>query len=180
MCAAAERFASLPLSELAAPAIALARGGALVNGDQEYLFEILGEIVTSTPEARALYAPGGELPREGDRFFNPDLADALELLGREGAAPFYDGAVAGAVVDWVTGRGGLLSREDLAAYAAVPREPVRVAYRGREVLTNPPPSAGGTLIAYALALLERGPARPAPRRSWPRWSARTPSARTSS
>jgi len=58
-------------------------------------------------------------------------------------------------VDWVRERGGTLTREDLAAYAAIPREPVRVAYRGREVLTNPPPSAGGTLLAYALALLER-------------------------
>ena len=54
-------------------------------------------------------------------------------------------------------RGGTLTREDLAAYEAVPREPVRVGYRGREVLTNPPPTAGGILIAYALALLEREP-----------------------
>jgi gamma-glutamyltranspeptidase/glutathione hydrolase len=51
----------------------------------------------------------------------------------------------------------MLTAEDLAAYHAIPREPVRVAYRGREVLGNPPPSAGGTLIAYALALLERRP-----------------------
>ena len=54
-------------------------------------------------------------------------------------------------------RGGTLCRADLAAYGAIPREPVRVAYRGREVLTNPPPSAGGTLLAYALALLEPTP-----------------------
>ena len=69
-------------------------------------------------------------------------------------------------------------REDLAAYAAIPREPVRVAYRGREVLTNPPPSAGGTLLAYALALLERaGGGAPTPSRWRARWSARSPSAR---
>ena len=51
--------------------------------------------------------------------------------------------------------GGTLTRADLAAYEAMPREPVHVRYRGRDVLTNPPPSAGGTLLAYALALLER-------------------------
>ena len=52
-------------------------------------------------------------------------------------------------------RGGLLTREDLAAYEVVEREPARVTYQGREVLTNPPPSSGGILIADALGILER-------------------------
>jgi gamma-glutamyltranspeptidase/glutathione hydrolase len=152
---AAARFGSLPLTELAAPAVALARGGVEVNAVQAYVFEILGEIATSTPECAALFAPGGRLLREGDTFRNPDLAAALELLGRDGAAPFYTGEVAAAVIEWLDGRGAMLTAADLAAYRVVDREPVRVAYRGRDVVTNPPPSAGGTLIAYALALLER-------------------------
>ena len=114
----------------------------------------------------------------GEVHRDPALADALERFGAEGPAPFYTGEVAAAVVDWVQERGGTLSRADLAAYEAIPREPVRVAYRGREVLTNPPPSAGGTLLAYALALLERGGAtRRTPSSSRARWSARSPSAR---
>jgi gamma-glutamyltranspeptidase/glutathione hydrolase len=63
--------------------------------------------------------------------------------------------VAAAVSDWVLERGGLLSREDLASYEVIEREPARVGYRGREVLTNPPPSSGGILIADALGILER-------------------------
>jgi gamma-glutamyltranspeptidase/glutathione hydrolase len=51
-------------------------------------------------------------------------------------------------------RGGLLTTEDLAAYEAVPRRPARVSYRGDTVLTNPPPSAGGTLLSLALGLLD--------------------------
>jgi gamma-glutamyltranspeptidase/glutathione hydrolase len=51
----------------------------------------------------------------------------------------------------------MLTREDLASYKAVDREPVAVSYRGREVLTNPPPSAGGVLICHALALLDAAP-----------------------
>jgi len=152
---AAARFGSMPLTALAARAVALARGGVEVNAVQAYVIEILGEIATSTPECAALFAPEGRLLREGDTFHNPELAAALELLGRDGAAPFYTGEVAAAVVEWLDGRGAMLTAADLAAYRVVDREPVRVAYRGRDVVTNPPPSAGGTLIAYALALLER-------------------------
>ena len=90
----------------------------------------------------------------------PELADTLELLGSEGAAPFYTGEIAAAVVDWLTERGGMLTMQDLAAYRVIEREPVRVSYRGREVVTNPPPSAGGILIAQALSLLDAGPSPP--------------------
>jgi len=57
-------------------------------------------------------------------------------------------------------RGGQLTRADLGAYAAIPRAPVRARYRGREVLTNPPPSAGGTLLALAMARLDAASAGP--------------------
>jgi gamma-glutamyltranspeptidase/glutathione hydrolase len=55
----------------------------------------------------------------------------------------------------VCDRGGALSREDFEAYEVIDRKPVEASYRGRDVLTNPPPSSGGILIAYALDLLER-------------------------
>ena len=64
------------------------------------------------------------------------------------------------MVELLTEQGGLLTTADLAAYETVVREPVRARYRGRDVLTNPPPSAGGTLIALALALLDRDPPPP--------------------
>jgi len=65
------------------------------------------------------------------------------------------GDVAETVCEWVCRQGGALSPEDFATYRVVEREPVEAAYRGRDVLTNPPPSSGGILIAYALDLLER-------------------------
>ena len=115
---AAERFGTVPLAELAAPAARLARDGVVVNSEQAYFFAILAPILTNYEEARELYAPGGNLLGEGDLFRFPDLGDALERFGAEGAEPFYTGETAAAMSDWVLERGGTLGRADLAAYAA--------------------------------------------------------------
>jgi gamma-glutamyltranspeptidase/glutathione hydrolase len=162
VCVAAARFGTIPLADLAERAVALARDGVEINLEQAYLFEILAPIYSSTPEARALLMPEGRIPRPGDILRNPPLAEALERLAAEGAEPFYVGDVAAAICEHVCKLGGTLTRADLAAYRAEPRDPVHVRYRGREVLTNPPPSAGGTLLAYALALLERMAGPPDP------------------
>ena len=153
--AAVERFGTAPLAELTGPAAALARGGVRVNAEQAHLFELLVGIVDSSAEARATYFVDGRPPREGDLLRDPALGDALERLGAEGAAPFYTGDIGAAVSDRVREQGGRLSREDLAAYRVVPREPVRVTYRGLPVHTNPPPSAGGLSLIDALARLDR-------------------------
>ncbi|MGZ4191572.1 MAG: gamma-glutamyltransferase family protein [Solirubrobacteraceae bacterium] len=154
VCEAARRFGRVPLERLVGPAVALAREGVPLNPQQAYIIEILGGIVTSTPEAAALFAPNGRLLRAGERLRQPELGDALERLGAEGSRPFYEGDIGGAIAGWLSERGGLVTKEDLAAYQVVDREPLRVSYRGREVLTNPPPSAGGILIARALAMLD--------------------------
>jgi gamma-glutamyltranspeptidase/glutathione hydrolase len=155
ICAASERFGTIPLAELVRPAAALARQGVEVTPEQAYLFEILADIVTSTPEAAALFAPEGRVLEAGEIVRQPELGDALERLGAEGTEPFYRGDIAAAIVAWVSERGGTLTAEDLGGFAVVDRAPVRVSYRAREVLTNPPPSAGGILIARALGTLER-------------------------
>src|SRR5689334_11155680 len=160
LCEAADRFASVPLAELVAPGARLAREGVELNPEQAYVIEILGGIVTATPESRALFAPEGRLLRAGDSIRQPELGDALERLGVEGSAPFYTGDIAAAIVQWLAGAGTLLTAEDLAAYEVMQREPIRVNYRDREVLTNAPPSAGGILIAHALALLDAEPGPP--------------------
>jgi len=160
VCAAIERWGTMPLAELAAPAAALAREGVELNAGQAYIAKILADLLTSTPECAALWAPAGHVLREGELLRNPELGEVLGLLGEEGAEPFYRGEIATTVCDWMSAQGAGLSSENLAGYRAVAREPVRVRYRDREVLTNPPPSAGGTLLVYALALLDRGPAPP--------------------
>jgi gamma-glutamyltranspeptidase / glutathione hydrolase len=161
VCEAVRRWGTAPLEELAAPAARLAREGVILNHGQAYVAEILTALLTSTPESSALWAPAGRILREGELLVDGDLADALVRLAEEGAEPFYRGEVAESVCAWLRARGGSLTPEDLAGYRAIEREPVRLAYRDREILTNPPPSAGGTLLAYSLALLgrEAGPPR---------------------
>ncbi len=160
VCEASRRFGRIGLERLVAPAAALARDGVELNAQQAYIVEILGGIVTSTPEASALFAPSGRLLRAGERIRQPELGDALERLAAEGSEPFYDGDIAAAIVSWLGARGGLLTAADLRAYQVVDRAPLAVPYRGRTVLTNPPPSAGGILIARALASLDRRGAAP--------------------
>jgi gamma-glutamyltranspeptidase/glutathione hydrolase len=160
LATAAARFGSMPLAELVRAAAKLARDGVELTVEQGYVFKILADIVTSTPEAMALFAPGGRVARPGDTIRQPELADALERLAADGPEPFYTGEIARAIVDWVGERGGMLTAADLAAYAVIDRVPVSASYRGREVLTNPPPSAGGILLAHTLGLLDRRPGPP--------------------
>ena len=126
---------------------------SVVNPEQAFFISILAPILTHYEEARAIYAPGGKLIEAGDLFRFPELGDALERLGAEGSEPFYRGPLARLLSDWVIERGGTLGAADLAAYEPIPREPVSVSFRDREVRTNPPPSSGGILIAFALGLL---------------------------
>lgn len=158
--AAVRRWGSVPLADLAAPAAALARRGVELTPIQAHLLDILAGIARTSPEASAAFLPGGRPPGAGERLALPELGDTIERLGRDGAAPFYTGDIAAAVVALVQERGGLLTMEDLAAYEAIPRAPAQVSYRGDAVLTNPPPSAGGTLLALALGLLDRTPGPP--------------------
>jgi gamma-glutamyltranspeptidase/glutathione hydrolase len=142
VCMAAERFGTVPLADLAAPAAAMARAGVPMNAEQAYILEILGPITRGFADRFVL--------REGEIFRDDELADTIERLGAEGCAPFYTGDIAAAVAAHQAERGGAVDAADLARYATVERPPIRVAYRDREVVTNPPPNAGGILLAFAL------------------------------
>jgi gamma-glutamyltranspeptidase/glutathione hydrolase len=152
---ALQRYGSMPLAALAAPAVRLAREGAPVNAEQAYILDILSPIHMRQPGTRELYAPDGEELREGRVFRFSELAEALERFASEGAEPFYRGEVAESLSRFVVEHGGSLGPSDLSGYEAIVRDPISAPFRGTEVLTNPPPSSGGILIAYCLGLLER-------------------------
>ena len=152
---ALRRFGSVPLAELAKPGASLAREGAPVNAEQAYILDILEPIHARLAGTRELYAPAGRTLREGEIFRFAALAEALERFGAEGAEPFRRGEIAAALSEFVVEHGGTLGPRDMADYETIERDPIRTNFRGTEVLTNPPPSSGGTLIAYCLGMLER-------------------------
>jgi gamma-glutamyltranspeptidase/glutathione hydrolase len=154
------RWGRLPLADLAAPAAAMARDGVALNRQQAFVAALLTGILALTPECRALWSPHGRVLREGEIFRDPELGDTIERLGREGAAPLRGGDLGAACADWCGRLGGTLTRADLAGYAAVERDPIAIAYRDRTVLTTPPPSAGGVLLALALGRLDRATTAP--------------------
>ncbi len=147
---------TLPMIRLIEPALRLARRGVRLNELQAFSFRVLTPILTANREVFALYRheSGKRLLHEGELHRQPTLADTLEALAREGERLFYRGEIAERIVRDARAFGGSLGAEDLARYRVRRRRPLALRYRGHRLLTNPPPSCGGALIAFALKLLE--------------------------
>ena len=150
-----QKLGKLPFKTILEPAIHHARNGVEVNDFQAYCFKILGPILLRDPAMHPVYAPQGTLVKAGDRVTMLNLANTLEHLAQVGVSDFYQGDIARQLVDDCQERGGHLTLDDLVNYRVIEREPLSVNYRGRTFITNPPPSSGGALIGFALALLER-------------------------
>ncbi len=146
------------LSDLAAPAIALARAGILVEDD---LADSLPKAATRLghwpSSAKIFLNPDGTAPARGTRLVQDDLAAVLERIGSEGERGFYEGPVAEKIVAAVRAAGGRMTLDDMKSYAAIERVPVRGTYRGHEIVSMPPPSSGGVHVIELLNILEGFP-----------------------
>jgi gamma-glutamyltranspeptidase/glutathione hydrolase len=132
------RFGKLPWKELFTPAIYYAQHGyAVPEMIHAYWADEEGKM-QKTEEARRVFLPGGKAPAEGERFSNPDVAKALQLIAEQGRDAFYKGAIAQAMVQTSTSFGGTLQPEDLADFSAEWVEPISVDYRGWKIYELPP------------------------------------------
>ncbi len=147
---------SLPMERIVAPALEYARDGITLTPLQASFVGLLEPILRSTSDSEALYAPDGSLIDATRPLTNPDYGDFLEAFAQEGAELFYRGKIAERIDRIYRERHGLLRREDLERYEVKIRRPIRFDYREMTFVTNPPPSAGGILIAFTLRLLESG------------------------
>jgi len=149
-----QRFGRLPLAQIMAPARHWATYGTRIGPFRAYVFQILAPILMATPATKAIYAPQGTLLSQGDRFYLPEFAAVLDQLATSGADLLHRGELGEKLIQDCQQRGGYLSQGDLQNYRVIERQPLAVEYRGSTLLTNPPPSSGGTLIGFALELLQ--------------------------
>ncbi|MEJ2691192.1 MAG: gamma-glutamyltransferase, partial [Deltaproteobacteria bacterium] len=148
------KLADLPLAKVLASAIAMAREGIEVNRQQAYFLNLLNPILLSSQEGSELFTINGAPISAGKRYRNPHLADFLETLCQGAEESFYNGALATKIHRQMHIHGGLLTKKDLHSYQVIERNPL-VSRRGRfTLLTNPPPSSGGQLIANTMQLIE--------------------------
>jgi gamma-glutamyltranspeptidase/glutathione hydrolase len=155
MALAHKRFAKLPWKDLVAPALKLADEGFVI--DASLAGQLNGAVIGSAdfPELRRVYGKGGKADwSAGDRLVQKDLARTLRLIAEDGPDAFYKGPVADLIVAEMKAGGGLITKDDLAAYVANERKPVHGTYRGYDVYAPPPPSSGGTCLVEMLNILE--------------------------
>jgi gamma-glutamyltranspeptidase/glutathione hydrolase len=148
-----QRFGHLPWKDLVAPAIALAQGGHVVDTTRAE-FIAHARRLAQFPASAALFLPGGHPLAAGTLWRQPDLARTLQLIADSGANGFYRGRTADLIVAEMRRGGGIITKEDLAAYQPAWREPLRIDYRGWTVLSMPPSSSGGVTMAIMLNILE--------------------------
>jgi gamma-glutamyltranspeptidase/glutathione hydrolase len=153
MALAHERFGSLPWSELVSYAWRLAKDGFAV--DSFFVDSIHKErtLLESHAETKEIFIDPSLSP--GDVFRQPDLAETFHRLMTDGKKDFYEGRTADLIIAEMERGGGFITKEDLAAYNAKLREPIRAAYRGYEIISAPLPSSGGIILSVLFQILGR-------------------------
>jgi len=146
------RYGSLPRATVMAPAIRLAREGfVLTRGDTEILAREASRLRQQTEVARIFLRPDGSSLEPGDRLTQSDLAETLTEIAANGPDAFYKGHIAEAVAQ---ASDGALTTADFASYHVTETKPVSCLYRGRVIMSAPPPSSGGTTLCEMLNILE--------------------------
>jgi gamma-glutamyltranspeptidase/glutathione hydrolase len=163
---ALERYGTMTLAQVLAPAIHVARHGFVI--DQTFFDQTNAnrDFFDDVPATAALFLDPDGTPRDvGTVFTNPDLAATYARIADVGAKGFYDGPVANAVVETVqhptvspaanhVWRRGVMTMRDLNGYVAPERAPTHVKYRGVDVYSMGPPSSGGSTVGEALNILQ--------------------------
>ncbi len=148
------RFGTVPWARLLAPAIRYAEEGFVVSPRLHEDMTTYEGRLSRFASTAATFLPEGEPPAAGSGFRQPALARTLQTLAREGPEAFYTGWIADSLAAEMRRGGGLIDRADVAGYRPVWREPARVRYRDRTVLSMPPPSSGGVTLGLMLNVLE--------------------------
>jgi gamma-glutamyltranspeptidase / glutathione hydrolase len=163
---ALKTYGTLKLADVLAPAIRLAENGFQVSAKLAHEFVEEKNGLEKFTVSRHIFLGDGKMLKPGDTLRQPELSATLKRIAKNGAAEFYTGDTAHAVVDDVAKNGGLITLDDLANYKPKVREVLHAQYNANDrdasshswdVLTSPPPSSGGVAIIEAMNMLQSTP-----------------------
>jgi gamma-glutamyltranspeptidase / glutathione hydrolase len=144
-----KRFGKLPWRDVVMPAVHLAEDGFVMSAGLAASLnaQLAGPMKPFASSVAAYAKPGGGEWAAGDRLVLTDLGKTLHAIADGGAEVFYRGWIADRIADDMKAHGGLITRQDLAAYRAKERKPVKGRYGEFEIVSTPPPSSGGVASA---------------------------------
>lgn len=149
------KWGRLPWAKVVEPAIRLARDGVKLTADEAFVFGWGRQRLSNSAAGKAtFYKADGGLYAKDEVLRQPALAWTLQQIAKGGAKAFYTGEIARRIAADMKANGGLITRADLASYAPVERDPLVGSYRGLQVFTTPPASAGGATLINMLNMLE--------------------------
>ncbi len=146
-----DSLASMPFERLIQPAIDMARKGVVVTANQSKRLASYDSLFTVVNQ-RVLHRFSGVAV--GDTIQYNELARTLELLRDKGRAVFYEGEIAEKIASFIQNNGGVITLEDLKAYRAVFRDPIRFSFKGFDLISMAPPSSGGITMKQIFGMLE--------------------------
>ncbi len=149
-----QKYGRLSWKQVLQPAIHYARNGFEVNSYLHRTIASHRDALAQFPSTRAIFLPNGDAPPVGSKLVQSRLARALESLAESGDRVFYEGWIARDIVETVQKYGGIIRLEDLKNYNARERQPIRIKYRDYEIISFPPPSSGGVVLAGILQALQ--------------------------
>jgi len=153
---ALQQYGSMSLQQVLQPAIDIASQGFSVDRDLAVSLQRSIKRLTRWPATKKVfYHADGSSYQTGEIFKQPDLAQTLKKIAREGSAAFYQGEIAQRIVIAVNKAGGNMQLADLKSYQVKIRQPVTGFYRGYKIQSMPPPSSGGTHIIQILNIMEQ-------------------------
>lgn len=145
-----EKFGKLPIKDIIEPAIALAKKGVVVTTGQERQLNSFREAIIRISGGETLLA---KARKAGDTIQYAALAKTLERILQNGRDEFYKGETAKRITDFIQQKGGIISKEDLAAYEVKWRKPVTFEYKGLKIISMSPPSSGGITLAQIMTMI---------------------------
>ncbi len=151
------KYGTMKREEVLAPAVRLAREGVDLSYYESESLKLNFNLLSRFEESRRIFLRDGNCYSPGERFTQPELADSLESISRDGAAAFYEGRIAHLIAEEMGAHHGLIALEDLKRYRVSYRQAIEGSYRGHRIYSMSPPSSGGIALVEILNMLEGYP-----------------------